>query len=278
MKQHTTMILAATPALAGAAAFTSEDLIADFKTTVASFLAKAQHRPIKEWDTSKEAPADARRLQTVFAPDDKALKDAVAYWVRSSDDAEDEHGPIGEWDTSKVTDMSFLFCVRQGWMDDYADHYDDCVLTDDTFNEAIGAWDTSSVTSMELTFYNAAAFDADIGGWDTSKVTDMRYAFYGADVFNQDIGAWDVSQVTNIFATFYDAEAFNQDIGAWDTSKVTDMRYAFYDASTSTPMMFDQNISAWDTSKVTAMDHMFSNLGLQSCPSWAVAEARCGAT
>jgi len=67
-----------------------------------------------------------------FAPDDDQLKTAVGDWVTSSDAAEDNYGPIDEWDVSKVTDMSHLFCVRQDWMEDYADKYEDCVLTDDT--------------------------------------------------------------------------------------------------------------------------------------------------
>ena len=54
MKQHTTMILAATPALAGAAAFTTDD----FNTALASWLANSGAAdpwdgPISEWDTSK---------------------------------------------------------------------------------------------------------------------------------------------------------------------------------------------------------------------------------
>ena len=76
--------------------------------------------------------------------------------------------------------------------------YEDCVLTDDTFNEAIGYWDVSSVTSMAKTFYYATSFNAFIGGWDVSKGADMSSMFYGAFDFNQDIGAWDTSAVTDM--------------------------------------------------------------------------------
>ena len=55
-------------------------------------------------------------------------------------------------------------------------NYEDCVLTDDKFNEAIGAWDTSLVTDMSSTFTDATAFNADIGDWDVSQVTVMYRA------------------------------------------------------------------------------------------------------
>ena len=157
-------------------------------------------RPPGRSFADEEDPADARRLSTtVYAPDNDQLKTSVGEWIENSGAAEYEYGHISEWDVSKLTDMSFLFCVQQDWMEDWMVYYEDCVLTDDTFNEAIGAWDTSSVTSMQLTFYKAAAFDADIGGWDTSKVTSMERTFKEASAFNQPIGDWDVSKVTSLY-------------------------------------------------------------------------------
>ena len=245
MKQHTTMILAATPALAGAAAFTSEDLIADFKATVASFLAKTQHRPIKEWDTSKEAPADARRLQAVSALNDEELKDAVAKWFDNPDEAELYYGPIGDWDTSKVTDMAESFRYSN-------------------FNEDIGNWDTSSVKSMKNMFAQNSAFNQDIGAWDTSKVTTMRFMFGQNTAFNQDIGRWDVSSVTDMVYAFNGASAFDQDIGAWDVSKVTTMHRAFYGAAA-----FNQPLGDWEVSRVTNMDGIFGGAAaFDQCLPW----------
>ncbi|KAK7247689.1 hypothetical protein SO694_00124037 [Aureococcus anophagefferens] len=170
---------------------------------------------------------------------DQCLPTAVGDWVDNSGDAEVEYGPIDEWDVSKVTDMSNLFCVRQGWMDAeyYADNYEDCVLTDDTFNEAIGAWDVSKVTNMRYAFYEAAAFDADIGAWDVSKVTDMEEMFYGAAAFDQDIGAWDTSSVRDMFEMFsaprlqrshrrLGRAAFMTAVGEWiEDSSATEAKY-----------------------------------------------------
>merc|ERR1719506_694811 len=76
-------------------------------------------------------------------------------WQENATSAKAQYGRLPVWDTSNVTDMSDLLCVRQDWMDD--DDYDDCVLTDDTFNEDIGGWDTSSVTSIKRAFRDAYA-------------------------------------------------------------------------------------------------------------------------
>ncbi|EGB02042.1 hypothetical protein AURANDRAFT_69250, partial [Aureococcus anophagefferens] len=88
----------------------------------------------REWGTTAATPL---HCGFSFANNDE-LKAAVGAWDEDSDNAKAQYGPISRWDTSKVTAMSFLFCVRQDWMDNeyYADNYEDCVLTDDTFNEA----------------------------------------------------------------------------------------------------------------------------------------------
>ena len=58
---------------------------------------------------------------------------------------------ISTWNTSKVTDMSYLFAVRQAWMDGESE-WDCSVLTTASFNDDISAWDTSSVTTMACIF------------------------------------------------------------------------------------------------------------------------------
>ena len=87
MKQRTTMILAATPALAGAAAFTRKDL----KKALASWLensgaAEALYVPIGVWDLSKVTDMEGTFTgAAVFNAD------------------------IGGWDVSSVTDITWAF-------------------------------------------------------------------------------------------------------------------------------------------------------------------------
>ena len=164
------------------------------------------------------------------------IRVAVAAWFSDATAAEAAYGHISTWETGGVTDMSFLFCVRQSLMDSDS-LYDDCVLTTTSFNEDIGAWDTSGVTAMYAMFHYAPAFNQDIGAWDTSGVTNMGVMFASSSAFDQDIGAWDTSGVTTMFGMFASATSFNQDIGAWDTSSVRTMYYMFTGASA-----FDQDL------------------------------------
>ena len=68
------------------------------------------------------------------------------------------YGHIGMWNTTGITDMSFLFCVRQSWMDGNSD-WDDCVLEDASFNEDISGWQTGAVTTFAKMFYKASDFN-----------------------------------------------------------------------------------------------------------------------
>ena len=71
-----------------------------------------------------------------FKFSDDTLRPAIRLWFEDRTAAENKYGLIGTWDTAEVTDMSWLFCVRQSFMEGKTE-YDDCVLTDDTFNEDI---------------------------------------------------------------------------------------------------------------------------------------------
>ena len=91
---------------------------------------------------------------------DTSIRTAVAAWLSDATAAEAMYGHISTWETSGVTDMSWLFCVRQDWMDNddeyyWGTHWDNCVLSTSSFNEDIGAWDTSGVTAMDSMFTHA---------------------------------------------------------------------------------------------------------------------------
>ena len=75
-------------------------------------------------------PAKASRTQRKLADyvmDDSSIRTAVAAWFDDRSGAESTYGHISTWATGGVTDMSWLFCGRQDWMDDYPLEYDDCV-------------------------------------------------------------------------------------------------------------------------------------------------------
>ena len=132
--------------------------------------------------------------------------------------------------------MSYLFCVRQDYMEGES-WADDCVLSTASFNEDIGAWDTSGVTDMSYMFDSASSFDQDISGWAVHSVTNMRGMFSGSS-FNQDISAWTVDSVTDMSIMFADASAFDQDLGWCVDDDVFDhwgQGYTMQDAFSGTP-------------------------------------------
>ena len=128
--------------------------------------------------TSQPTLTPAPSLSRLIA-DDSTIRTAVAAWLADSTAAETTYGHISRWETRGVTDMSFLFCVRQDWME--GESWDDCVSVA-YFNEDISAWDTSGVTTMACMFYGQwkNGFNQAIGVWNVARVTDMWEMFSGA--------------------------------------------------------------------------------------------------
>ena len=145
-------------------------------------------------------PAKASRTQrklTGYVMDDSSIRTAVAAWFDDRSGAETTYGHISTWATGGVTDMSWLFCGRQDWMEgDW--WWDRCVLSTSSFNEDIGAWDTSAVMTMYLMFYKASAFNQDLSGWAVDSVKDMESMFEKASSFDQDLG-WCVDDDVRLY-------------------------------------------------------------------------------
>ena len=154
---------------------------------------------------------------------------------------------IGDWDTSLITDMAYLFYMRD-------------------FNADISQWNTSQVTDMQWMFGSASSFNQPIGSWDTSQVRNMQYMFIAASSFNQSIGTWDTSKVTDMAYMLNYATAFNQPIGSWDTSQVTNMIYMFANAPA-----FNQDITRWDTLSLSQKSEMF-----MGATAWLARYNNCG--
>ena len=157
-----------------------------------------EEREPAEEARSEEAAAEApyAEVQTgvvegVVVEEAPLTNETLRDWVKRWCDGDREGlPPISTWSTSKVKDMSYLFGVRQVWMDGRPG-YDSCVLPKSaaSFNDDISAWDTSSVTTMSGMFLGASSFNQPLNDWRVGNVTDMDWMFYNASAFNQPLNA-----------------------------------------------------------------------------------------
>jgi surface protein len=100
--------------------------------------------------------------------------------------------PIGEWNVSGVTDMEWLFTLK------------------DEFNEDISRWDVSNVTNMANMFDGCSEFNQPIGRWNVTNVTDMSDMFIGCDNFLQDLSSWNILKAKSTLEYIFDDEGMER--------------------------------------------------------------------
>ena len=208
----------------------------------------------REEEVMPEGTAEAETGGVVLeggpALTNETLRDWVKRWCSG-----DREGlpPISTWNTSQVTDMSYLFAVRQDYMKGNS-YFDSYVLTTADFNDDISAWDTSNVTNMHRMFCDQSAFNQPLNDWRVDNVRDMSWMFWDASSFNQPLNDWRVDNVTNMRWMFQRAAAFNKPIGDWRVDNVTNMSGMFKEA-----YVFNQPLNDWRVDKLTDVDMMFQH-------------------
>ena len=64
------------------------------------------------------APPVSVNADGQFLANDITIREAVSQWFSDRAAGEATYGHISTWATGGVTDMAFLFCVREDWMDE----------------------------------------------------------------------------------------------------------------------------------------------------------------
>ena len=101
----------------------------------------------------------------------KARPKSTAYWFSEMSKLE-VIADLENLNTSQVTDMSFMFSMREG--EEYGDYQTNLSSLD------VGNFDTSNVTSMAGMFRGCTRLTSlDVSHFDTSNVTNMRGIFSG---------------------------------------------------------------------------------------------------
>ena len=193
----------------------------------------------------------------------KARPESTAYWFSGMSKLE-VIADLENLNTSQVTDMSFMFSMREG--EEYGDYQTNLASLD------VGNFDTSNVTSMAGMFRGCTRLTSlDVSHFDTSNVTNMRGIFSGCrSLTSLDVSHFDTSNVTNMAGMFDmadDVKPFygiallaNLDVSHFDTRNVTNM-YAMF---AGCRVLRNLDVSHFDTSNVTDMGYMFECCGVRS--------------
>ena len=187
----------------------------------------------------------------------KARPESTAYWFSGMSKLE-VIADLENLNTSQVTDMSFMFSMREG--EEYGDYQTNLASLD------VGNFDTSNVTSMAGMFRGCTRLTSlDVSHFDTSNVTNMRGIFSGCrSLTSLDVSHFDTSNVTDMAAMFSGCRSLTSlDVSHFDTSNVTNMAGMFDMADDVKPfygiaLLANLDVSHFDTRNVTNMYAMFA--------------------
>ena len=161
------------------------------------------------------------------------------------------------WDTSAVTNMSYAFAEKSGYVQRAAD------LVPITDLSAISGWNVGNVTNMSYAFAGTNPNNLQaLANWNVGNVTNMSYAFCGG---YQRKGSYD-RECDDITTNRNDGNSRERHGGpkslagleSWNTTNVTNMQgiFAGGEATDLTP------IANWDVSNVTNLSKAFMWLGV----------------
>ena len=100
----------------------------------------------------------------------ESIRTAVQEWLENPTKAEKKYEHISSWDVSDVTNMDYLFYVKDStrWRNLEQEKIASKKMLRRiwSFNDDISMWNVSNVTSMKGIFKEAQSFTQDISNWD----------------------------------------------------------------------------------------------------------------
>ena len=175
------------------------------------------------------------------------LMDILAYRI-----SETKEKNFNDIDTSKITDMSYLFAMKNLKSVCKLSSFD---LRDRLLEININDWDVSNVENMEHMFDTSpvTVLNFDFSNWDVSNVTNMYKMFYQCNSFTgKGLNKWNTSSLENAESMFNGCNYFNENIGNWNVSNLKNSSFMFAGC-----YKFNQDLSKWDISNINDMQSMF---------------------